>query len=70
MNPFDYWYDTIPEMREFVHGYYSDTISLLSGYPETLDRVKALIDSPKAMDKMLALTVLGAAKAYFSIEEQ
>ncbi len=70
MNPFDYWYDTIPEMREFVHGYYSDTVSLLSGYPETLDRVKALIDSPKAMDKMLALTVLGAAKAYFSIEEQ
>ena len=69
MNPFDYWYDTIPELREFVYEYYSDAISLLSDYPETLNCVKILIDSPKAMDKMLALTVLGAAKAYFGVEE-
>lgn len=70
MNPFDYWYDTIPEMREFVQHYYSDTISLLKGYPKTESCVEMLIGSPKAMDKMLALTVLGAAKAYFGAEEQ
>ena len=65
MNPFEYWYDTKPELRDFIDRYYQDTRPILDTYPLTADRIDILIRSSRVMDKMLALTVLGAAKAYF-----
>lgn len=65
MNPFDFWYDTMPEIREFIEKYYRENISRLEPYQETKKNVEKMISSEKIMDKMLGLTVLGAAKAFF-----
>lgn len=65
MNPFEYWYDSKPELREFIARYYRDTRPILDIYSLTAERVDILMHSSRVMDKMLALTVLGAAKAYF-----
>lgn len=65
MNPFDYWYDTMPELRDFAEQYYYRNRTLLDNYPKTLKGVDELFASKRTMDKMLAITVLGTMKAYF-----
>lgn len=65
MNPFDYWYDTLPEMRNFIANYYHEVRPFLKAYPQTAQAVDKMYASERVMDKMLALTVLGAVKAFF-----
>ena len=58
MNPYDYWYDTDPEMRKFFNNYYQEHIALLSGHPELSQEVTQLFHSPSVLEKLMALTVL------------
>ncbi len=69
MNPFDYWYETKPELREFIHSYYLTNRPLLTPYQQTADNVDKLYSSFKTMDKMLTMTVLGVMKRYFSLSK-
>ncbi|MEG0048481.1 MAG: asparagine synthase-related protein [Clostridia bacterium] len=68
MNPFDYWYETDDKLRMFIRNYYETNKSLLCNYPDTEKNVNIMMASSKCMDKMLALTILGVMKNYFSKE--
>ena len=65
MNPFEYWFETIPELRAFIEKYYTDTRELANPYPETAHNIDIMYNSERTMDKLLALTVLGGLKRYF-----
>lgn len=66
MNPFDYWYESKLELREFLARYYQETHHLLDTHPGLERHVKCLYTSNKAMDKILAINLLAALKRYFS----
>lgn len=66
MNPFEYWYETSKELREFIDKYYADNIILLRPYAQTKRNVEMLYHSTRTVDKLLALSVLGGVKEYFS----
>ena len=65
MNPFDYWYESKPELRTFLETYYQETFSLLKEYPELSQNVTVLYASDRTMDKLLAINLLAAMKRYF-----
>ena len=58
MNPYEYWYDTDPEMRAFMDTYYQEHIASLSAYPELSQEVTQQFHSPSVLEKLMALTVL------------
>ncbi|MBR4391759.1 MAG: hypothetical protein IKT08_06615 [Bacteroidales bacterium] len=64
MNPYEYWYDTDPRIREFFETYYREHRSLLVGSQTLLDEVDAMFRSDAMLDKLMALTVLGAANNF------
>lgn len=61
MNPYDYWYDTDPKMREFFDTYYKEYLPLLQAHETVSKEVQLLFESPAILDKLMALTVLGMA---------
>jgi hypothetical protein len=65
MHPLDYWYVERPDIRKFMDNYYAEHIESLSEYPEIKNMISYTYNSYGAMNKFLALTVLGAAKLYF-----
>ena len=65
MNPFQYWFDTNPELGKFVNTYYADNKYLLNDYPNTKDATSKMMNSSSPTDKLLALTVLATIKRYF-----
>lgn len=69
MNPFDYWYETDPQLRKFIQQYYDDYSALLMGFNDTYARIESLIKSNRTIDKLLALTVISTFKAYFCSED-
>lgn len=64
MNPYEYWYDTDPKMREFFDTYYNKHIDLLSDKPELRHDVETLFQSNVMLEKLMALTVLGMASRF------
>lgn len=58
MNPYEYWYDTDPEMRAFFDTYYNSHLGLLDDKPELRRDVETLFHSPVVLEKIMALTVL------------
>lgn len=62
MNPYEYWYDTDPKMREFLNNYYNEHLPLLDSYPDTKRDVEILFNSEKVLEKLMALTVLGEVR--------
>lgn len=64
MNPYDFWYDTNPNVRSFIKKYYEENKAFL----QVDDDIKLLIDtmykSEKALDKLIALTVIGVNKNF------
>lgn len=66
MNPFDYWYESDKRLRDFIESYYRETSKLMEPYKQTTEYIKKMMASSRTMDKLLALTVLGALKRYFS----
>ncbi|MCQ2421252.1 MAG: hypothetical protein MJ118_08955 [Clostridia bacterium] len=65
MNPFDYWYETKPELRAFLSSYFDETRPLLQAYPELDAAADTLFRSSRTMDKLLAVNLLAAMKHYF-----
>ncbi|MBP3742929.1 MAG: hypothetical protein J6J00_08095 [Treponema sp.] len=66
MNPFDYWYLTNPDLREYMDSYYKNTILLV---PEKYHMLKADMEKlyeGSVIDKELVLTLLGSIKKYFA----
>ena len=66
MNPYDYWYETNPKLREFIENYFAETRSLVDGYPQIAKNIDTLYKFGNTIDKTLVLTVLGVFKHYFS----
>ena len=65
MNPFDYWYETMPRLRAFISDYYRENIGDLVADSGTLADVENMFQSRHAFDKLIALTVLAVNKCYF-----
>lgn len=66
MNPFDYWYDTNLDLRKFIDTYYYDNIRLFDEKLHIKKDIEKLFNSPKTVDKLLALTVVSMYKNYFA----
>jgi len=60
MNPFDYWYDSNPELREIFETYLKDHIHLLNKHPVLKEDTVLLFDGGNALEKTQALTLLAA----------
>ena len=63
MNPYEYWYDTDPAVRTFFDTYYNKHFPLLSGHSLLSKEVETLFRSEVVLEKLMALTVLGAYQA-------
>lgn len=66
MYAFDYWYDDREDIKRFMDGYFTDNIGLVCDYPEVFEKLNDTYTNYGAMNKFMALTVLGAYKLYFS----
>lgn len=64
MNPYEYWYDTDPAVRKFFDAYYQEHFPRLSGYPVLSKEINALYHSEVVLEKLMALTVLAAHRAW------
>ena len=64
MNPYEYWYDTDPTMRQFFDDYYREHFMLFDVGTTLKDEVNTLYNSSSVLDKLMALTVLAA---YFDL---
>ena len=66
MNPFEQWYAESSEIREFVYNYYHENINLMKAFPSVYETLEKVFAGEKVMDKLTAISVLGAYKVYFS----
>ena len=64
MNPYEYWYDTDPEMREFFDTYYREHIGLLDSHECIQQEVSILYNKGSVWERLMALTVLGAMEVF------
>lgn len=60
MNPFDYWYNNNPDLRDTMDSYFHEHLPLLKENPVLKQDVESLYASGGCMDKLKALTLLGA----------
>lgn len=66
MNPFEYWYNTIPDFKEFINEYYVKNMPFLMRYPEVKIWCEKMYLEGKVVDKFLAMTVISVVKQYFN----
>lgn len=64
MNPHTYWYETKPELRSFISGYFNEKIHLLDEYPEIKEDAIRMIGSDSALDKLMAISMLATVNQY------
>lgn len=65
MNPFDFWYESNEEFRNYIDGYFKDNITLLDKYKNVKRFCENNFNTGKIIDKLLALTVISVIKQYF-----
>ena len=65
MNPFDYWYRTNKDMKEFIDTYFKENIDNLSNNKGLRDDCIQLFKEGSTVEKIQVLTLLGATKLYF-----
>jgi asparagine synthase (glutamine-hydrolysing) len=65
MNPFEYWYRTDEQFKEFLDGYFKAHIdhSILPKDMQTL--LRSYYSESSTTEKTMAITVLAALKYYF-----
>lgn len=63
MNPYDYWYETNSETRNFIDNFFANHLYLLDNFPEIKTACKKVF-SGNAFDKLLAISLLATIKAY------
>lgn len=65
MNPVDYWYATNPRLKADFDNYYNETLNCISKRYDSIKKDIELLYKGCVIDKLLALTLLGALKKYF-----
>jgi len=66
MNPFDYWYDTMPRVRASLDSYYGDHLDVLGATSRLRADATLLYGGNSAKDKLLVLSLLSAME-YFGL---
>lgn len=66
MNPFDYWYHTNENIRNFVDDYFNKNIERAKG-DEIYQDLKDLFAKGNVIEKLQVLTVLAVKKNYFEV---
>jgi asparagine synthase (glutamine-hydrolysing) len=64
MNPFEYWYQTNPKLRECFETYYATNITRLSKNLPLLNDAQKLFTEGTCLEKTQVLTLLAAMKLY------
>lgn len=66
MNPFEFWYISNLEFRNYIDNYFKNNIELLNKYKNVRGFCENNFNTGKCIDKLLALTVVSVIKQYFS----
>ena len=64
MNPYNYWYATKPELREWFADYFDKQITLLQAYPQLQADCRTLFQEGSATEKCQTITLLEAIKQH------
>ncbi len=64
MNPFDYWYNTNSELKEYMDNYYSEIVDKIEDKTLKQDLVD-MYEKGHAIEKTQVLTFLSLMKNYF-----
>ena len=72
MNPFDYWYRTNNNLRNFIDQYYIDNIGLLDYLDQQnlKEMCENLFDKGITVEKIQVLTILGVTKLLFEVNDE
>lgn len=69
MNPFDKWYSTNENLRNFINEYLKENLHLLDGYKELKSDCEKLINTNRVMEKTQVMTLLNFVKRINNIYE-
>ena len=64
MNPFQYWYDTKEELRDFIDNYYVKNIQLLHEYKLLSSECSKMHESSSVYDKLMCLSLLESVRCF------
>ena len=62
MNPFEYWYNTNPGLKEAFETYFRETIQILDEHPKLREDTLFLFKNGNTLEKTQALSLLAAVK--------
>ena len=65
MNPFDYWYQTNQDVKDFMDSYFQININSLSEFSELQKDCIKMYNNYKVTEKTQVLTLLAVMKIYF-----
>jgi asparagine synthase (glutamine-hydrolysing) len=65
MNPFDYWYQTNRDIKDFMDSYFHTNIKRLSEFPELQKDCINMYNNYTIIEKTQVLTLLAVMKLYF-----
>ena len=65
MNPFDYWYENIQDIREFIDNYFFDNIDKIQISDDLRCDMKLMFANVSAREKLQILTLIMSIKYYF-----
>ncbi len=65
MNPFDYWYQTNQDIKDYMDSYFHININRLSEFSELQKDCEYMYNNHKVVEKAQVLTLLAAMKFYF-----
>ena len=65
MNPFDYWYQTIPQMRNRLDGMFAELLHMPFLEESFIEMVKRLYDTSGCRYKIQLISALYSIKTYF-----
>lgn len=65
MNPFDYWYENIQDIREFIDNYFFDNIDKIQINDNLRRDMKLMFANVSAREKLQILTLIMSIKYYF-----
>ena len=65
MNPFDYWYQTNQDVKNFMDSYFQTNIIRLSEFSELQKDCINMYNNHKVIEKVQVLTLLAVMKLYF-----
>lgn len=65
MNPFDYWYEHNPKLRNAMDTYYLANLCILNSYPNIKRDVEKLYSGYSVKEKTMCISVLGFCKELF-----